>query len=614
MHVLYEEDGALKTGTVVEKDGTGLLVESPHKKRSRIKADKVLLEFSAPGAGELLTQAQTQAESVDVPFLWEVVGSDEFGFADVARDYFGHAPSAVESTAILLRLHDAPIHFHRRSRGRFQAATAAEVKNAEAAAAKRAQKAQKLNDLIDQLCRFELPPEIRSKLPSMLYKPDLNTMEAKAIEQAAQRSHLTPVKLLERCGAVADSRAYHIGRFMFEHFSGPTGREFASVPAFEAPVGLPHADVSAFSIDDSTTTEIDDAFSVKRLPDGNYQIGVHIAAPALGFVPGSAADELARSRLSTVYMPGDKITMLPQPLVQAFSLDAGRDCPAMSLYLTVSGDGSYRVLGTDTRVELVPIVANLRYPILDEKFTEAAAREGSGDFPFAAELRVLYALTSALYTARGKGEQDKGDFLFYLDGERVTIVPRKRGAPSDRVVSELMIYVNSAWGKLLGDRDVRALFRVQDGGKVRMSLYPAPHLALGVTQYLWSSSPLRRYVDLVNQWQLLSVLYDEPSPYAERESDLQSIMRDFELTSASYDEFQRAMERYWSLRWLLQENIQSTTAVVVKEGDTLVRFERAPLWQRVHSVPQLPAGSVVTLNLSRIDLYDLTLHCEYQRP
>jgi len=614
MHVLYEEEGQFKTGTIVEKDGTGLLVESPHKKRSRLKADKVLLDFSAPGVGELLPQAQSLAESIDVPFLWEVVGTDEFGFSDVARDYFGHAPSAVESAAILLRLHDAPMHFHRRVRGRFQAATATEVKNAEAAAAKRAQKAQKLNDLVEQLCRFELPPELRTKLPGLLYKPDMNTMEAKAVEQAAQKSHLTPVKLLERCGAVADSRAYHIGRFLFEHFPGPSGREFASVPEFESPAGLPRAAVAAFSIDDSTTTEIDDAFSVTRLPDGNYQIGIHIAAPALGFAPGSPADELARQRLSTVYMPGDKITMLPSKLVSAFSLDAGRDCPALSLYLTVSGDGSYRILGSDTRAEMVPIAANLRYPILDEQFTEAALREGTGDFPFAPELRVLHGLTSALWTARGKGEQDKGDFLFYLDGDKVTIVPRKRGAPSDRVVSELMIYVNSAWGKLLGDRDVRALFRVQDGGKVRMSLYPAPHLALGVTQYLWSSSPLRRYVDLVNQWQILSVLYDEPSPYAERDSELQSIMRDFELTSASYDEFQRAMERYWSLRWLLQENIQSTTAVVVKENDTLIRFERAPLWQRVHSVPQLPAGTVVTLNLSRIDLYDLTLHCEYQRP
>ena len=97
MNVLYEEEGGFRTGTIVEQDGGAMLVESAHKKRSRIKADKVLLQFTAPAVGELLAQAQAQSESIDVPFLWECVGSDEFGFADVAREYHGHAPSAVES-------------------------------------------------------------------------------------------------------------------------------------------------------------------------------------------------------------------------------------------------------------------------------------------------------------------------------------------------------------------------------------------------------------------------------------------------------------------------------------------------------------------------------------
>lgn len=612
MNVLYEEDGGFKTGSIVERDGGQLLVESATKKRSRIKADKVLLEFGAPAAASLLTEARALCESLDVPFLWECVGQEEFGFAEVAREYFGHTPSPVEQTAILLRLFEAPSHFHRRGRGRFLAATAAEVKAAEVAAARRAEKAERQAGFVEKLCRFELPKEIAARLPGLLYKPDPNTLEARAVEQAAQRLHLTPVRLLERCGAVKDSRAYHLGRFLFEHF--PRGHEFTSLPAFERPeqLGLPRANVAAFSIDDITTTEVDDAFSVTRLADGNYQIGIHIAAPALGFAPGSDADELARQRLSTVYMPGDKITMLPEPLIGAFSLDEGRACPAVSLYLTVAGDGSYRILSSDTRVESVPIAANLRYTILDEILTEEALRTGRTDFPFANELRILYAVATALFAQRGKGEQDKADFQIYLEGEHITIVPRKRGAPSDRIVSELMIHVNNSWGKLLGDRDVRALFRVQDSGKVRMSLYPAPHLGLGVTQYLWSSSPLRRYVDLVNQWLLLSVVYDEPSPYAEREAELLGIIRDFELTNAAYDDFQRTMERYFSLRWLLQEDIRTTTAVVVKEQDTLLRLERAPLYQRVPSVPTLPAGTIVTIDLSKIDLYDLSLHCEYR--
>lgn len=625
MHVLYDDDGHLKVATVFESQDGSLTIESPppHRKRSKLRSDRVILSFppsalAGTALDALLSHAQTLAETLDVDFLWQCVGRDELLFTDLATEYFGHTPTPIESAAVLLRLTSAGSHFHRRGRGRFQAATEAEIAAAKVAAARRADRNARISALADALERGELPREIAARLPALMYRPDGNSVECKAVEQAVQRLRIPPAQLFLRCGAVKDVRDYHLGRFLFENF--PKGRDpilpASAGPLFDPPVGLPQAQVAAFSIDDITTTEVDDAFSVTRLPSGQYQVGIHIAAPALGFLPDSPADAIGRARLSTVYLPGDKITMLPESLIHAFSLDEGRSCPALSLYLTVAGDGSYRVLGTDTRVESVPIVKNLRYPTIDEIFDEAALARGGEGVPFGSELCFLYRLTSALWDARGKGEMDKTDFLFYVDqtdaGEHIRIVPRKRGALSDRIVSELMIYANSTWGKLLGDRDVHALFRVQDGGKVRMSLYPAPHLSLGVAQYLWASSPLRRYVDLINQWLLLSVVYGEPSPFEGRDADLQSILREVELTSPVYDEFQKGMERYYSLRFLQQEDLRETTAIVVKERDNLVRFERVPIWQRVASLPELPAGSVVRVQVSRIDLFDLTLHCEYK--
>ena len=630
MHVLYDEDGHVKVATVMDSQDGALAIESPppHRKRSKLRADRVLLEFSDSAlAGvaldALLSRAQAQGESIDIELLWQCVDGQELGFVDLAREYYGHAPTPVEAAAVLLRLGATPSHFHRRPRGVFRAATETEIAAARVAASRRAEKAQRLSGLADALVRGELPREISSKLPGILYYPDANTLEAKAVQEAANRLHMTLPQLWLHCGGLKDARAYHVGRFILDFF--PKGIGFGDLPdaaqLIDPPAGLPRAAVAAFSIDDITTTEIDDAFSVTRQPDGSYQVGIHIAAPGLGFQPDSRADQLARARLSTVYMPGDKFTMLPDPIVDAFSLDEGRDCPALSLYLTVAGDGSYRILSTDTRVDSVPIVKNLRYPILDDQLTDEVIAAGGGDFPFAGELCFLHGLASALWEARGKGEMDKTDFLFYVDRdgeggeERVRIQPRRRGAPSDRIVSELMIYVNSTWGALLGDRDVHALFRVQDGvGKVRMSLYPAPHLSLGVPQYLWSSSPLRRYIDLVNQWQLIAIAYGETPPFDGRDQDLMAIMRDVEVTTPGYDDFQRCMERYYSLRFFQQEGLEETTAVVVKERDSLVRFERVPIWQRVHSLPELPVGTVVTLKLSRIDLFDLSLHCEYRAP
>src|SRR5678816_2551952 len=142
----------------------------------------------------------------------------------------------------------------------------------------------------------------------------------------------------------------------------------------------------------------------------------------------------------------------------------------------------------------------------------------------------------------------------------------------------MMILVNSSWGELLAERDIAAIYRVQSTGKVRLSVHPEPHEGLGVRCYAWMSSPLRRYVDLVNQWQLVAALRGRRPPFSRTSEGLLAALRAFELTYARYDEHQRAMETYWSLRWLLQEDLREVAAVVLREN--LVRLEGAPLFTR----------------------------------
>lgn len=609
MNVLFEEDGALRVASVLSEEKGALQIEAPTGRRGKIRGDRVLLSFQRPTAAELFAEAETRAAEIDVPFLWEVAGSEEFGFTDLAREYSGHEPSPVESAAILWALWNAPTHFYKKGSGRFKAATTEQLKNAQQAAERQQKRAERQTELAQRMVQGELPKEIAARLPTLLYKPDPSWIETKAVNEAAQLAKLPPLRLLERAGAVKSAREYHLGRFLLDFF--PKGTQFQSLPPPDEPGELPAADVEAFSIDDASTTEIDDAFSVTRLPDGSLRVGVHIAAPALGFLPGSPLDAVARQRLSTVYLPGDKITMLPQPVIERFSLDEGEERPAMSLYLTVSGDGSYRILTEDTRLERVRITKNLRHQDLDTLLTEEALRLGRLDFSHGPELKVLYELAGRLQAGRGKPEQEQLDFSFFVENDRVRIVPRPRGAPADKLVAELMIHANVAWGKKLGDRDVRALYRVQDSGKVRLSLYPAPHLGLGVSQYLWSSSPLRRYCDLVNQWLLIAELYGEPSPFSD-EGELLQVMRDFETTYSAYDEFQRAMERYFSLRFLLQEGIRTTTATVIKDRDNLVRLNVCPLWQRIPPLPELPVGTQINVEVSNLDEYELTAHIEYR--
>ncbi|MGH6630677.1 MAG: hypothetical protein ACREB3_13180, partial [Burkholderiales bacterium] len=123
--------------------------------------------------------------------------------------------------------------------------------------------------------------------------------------------------------------------------------------------------------------------------------------------------------------------------------------------------------------------------------------------------------------------------------------------------------------------------------------------------------PLRRYVDLVNQRQLIALARGEAPPYRGNDERLLAAMRDFESAHEAYGEFQRQMERYWCLRWLIQESAETVTATVIRES--LARFDELPLVARVPSLPPLDPGIRIELAVTGIDLLELTLHCEFRR-
>ena len=613
MNVLFEEDGAFRAGTVLADNNTSLQVELASGKRAKVKAASVLLRFAEPAA-DLMERAASETEAMDADFLWEACADDEFAFADFARDYYGRAPSSVEAAAVLLRLHAAPIYFHRKGKGRFRKAPPEILQAALAGLEKKRVLALTIENMVEALKEGRLPAEFPPLLKQLLYKPDRNRPETKAFEAACAETGLSAPRLLEKCGALEGSHDYHLGRFLFEYF--PHGTGFPDTPLAEEPAGLPLAKVAAFSIDDAHTTEIDDAFSVTPTDKG-WRIGIHIAAPGLSVRPGDALATIARGRLSTVYMPGKKITMLPDAVVERFTLAAGRDCAAISLYLDVASDLSIR--GHETLLERVPVVANLRHHDIEPLFNEETLATELPQFLFRDELKLLWELATVLEAGRGKASsnQNFSDFNFNVDWSTVTengpgeitIEERRRGSPLDKLVSELMIVANATWGRTLADAGIPALYRAQTAGKVRMTTVAAPHEGLGVDCYAWSSSPLRRYVDLTNQWQLIAFLREEAPPFPANSAELMAAMRDFELTYAAYAEFQRGMERYWCLRWLLQERPDCVIADVLRES--LVRLEHIPLVLRVHSLPALDRGVRVRLEIEKIDLLEAEARARY---
>ncbi len=612
MNVFYEETGALKVAAILADNNTSLQVESVHGKRSKIKAASVLLRFENPSLHEFMQQAQETADEIDVNFLWECCEANrEFTGHDLAADYFGHAPTPVETAAIITLLSGNPIYFHKKGFGRYKAAPPEILQAALASREKKRLAEEKQASYVQQLIAFELPDTFRPMLEDLLYRPDKNTVEWKALETACNATKLSIPRLLEQCGAIPSTHDYHFNQFLYEHFPQgiSTDSYFADFSRTDLEA-LPSADVTAFSIDDVTTTEIDDAFSVTPLTFGSFRIGIHIAAPGLDVAPGSDLDKIAAKRLSTVYLPGHKITMLPESVIQHYTLGETRQRPVLSLYLEVADD--FTVTRTFSRIETIQVSTNLRLDTLEQQFNEITLRENQSDYPFAHELKMLWNFSCKMEKLRGKdqdGNNEKVDYSFLIEQDRVLIYERRRGAPIDKVVSELMIFANAEWGKQLADAGFAGIYRSQGNGKVKMSLSPAPHQGLGVAQYAWSSSPMRRYVDLINQRQLIALISGTPPPYTRENDALLIAMRDFELAYATYAEFQRGMERYWCLRWLLQENISTTGAVVVKEN--IVKLDRLPLMMRVPSLPDLAPGTSVILGISQIDLIDRSLSAAY---
>nr|WP_217345666.1 RNB domain-containing ribonuclease [Noviherbaspirillum sp. L7-7A]MBV0879979.1 RNB domain-containing ribonuclease [Noviherbaspirillum sp. L7-7A] len=623
MNLFFEESGDFKAGAVLSQQGEAYQVELPTGKRAKVRARDVLLQFAAPTPAEMLADAQRIADEVDLDFLWEVAGQEEFGFAELGTEYFGHAPQAHEAAGLVLKLHSAPIYFHRKGRGRYKAAPEATLKAALAGLEKKRQQQLVQAGYVEELKAGRLPEAMKPITTQLLFKPDKNSIEYKALDAAASELQTTPQRLMLSVGAIASPKELHFTRFLLENFPRGTGFPPVAIPPRPS---LPVADVQAFSIDDVTTTEIDDAFSVTRLDDGKVRIGIHIAAPGLGIARNDAIDAIARQRMSTVYMPGDKITMLPDELVAAFTLAEGHTCPALSLYLTLDTT-DWSVIASETRSEAVPIAANLRHNDLDELVTEDNLAQGAGDYPYKEEIGLLWQWAQVLEQGRQvkresfglKPEQNnRVDFNFYVEDDVVTISRRKRGAPLDKIVAELMILANSTWGKLMHDHGVPGIYRAQGGGsggwatrmQVRMVTHAAPHQGLGVDQYAWSTSPLRRYTDLVNQWQIMAcvqhgVTAPLAAPFKPKDADLFAIVSAFDAAYAAYAEFQSSMERYWCLRWLAQEQARQVEAVVLK--DEIVRLVDIPLVLKLSGMAQLARGTQVRLDLLRWDEVDLSV-------
>ena len=642
MYALFEDAGKFQTGRILSEAESSAQIELESGKRLKAKSANILLKFDKPSPNVLMAEATALSATIELDLAWEFAPSDEFSFQELAQEYFSDNATLAQQTAALISLFQAPHYFRRSGKGKFKKASADVLQQALAAIEKKKLIQQQIEAWALALGEGSCPEPIAAQLYKILFKPDKNAAEYKAVVEASRATHLAPLALLQKAGAITSAYEFHWQRFLFDNF--PKGIGF---PALEAPViknTLPTSTAQAYSIDDSQTTEIDDALSVQGLGTGEVVVGIHIAAPALALTPGHAIDQIARQRLSTVYMPGNKITMLPDHVVQTYTLQEGRDCPAVSLYLRVD-ESTLDILGSETRVEQVFIAANLRHDMLDDVVTEAWLANPATELPAGkdipqmphAQLAFLYRLAqqrkAQREVVRGKPENfNRPDYNFRVitlddqapkGDERVEISQRHRGAPLDLMVAEAMILANSTWGQWLSDLGVPGIYRSQasllPGVKVRMGTKALPHAGIGVPCYAWSTSPLRRYTDLVNQWQIIACAQHGntaalAAPFKPKDVDLFSIISAFEAAYSSYNGYQSSMERFWTLQYLQQNAVEEVEATVFKsfEGEPpMARADNLPLVLPVIGSGNLARGTRVLLRISGIDNISLDVHGQF---
>jgi len=666
MYTLFEESGKLASGRILSTAQASAQIELESGKRTKVKDSAVLIKFESPEPSLLLQSAEALAQEIDLQLAWEFAPEEEFHFLDLCVEYFSQSPQLVEQVAMLITLQVAPHYFRRAGKGRFKKATAQVLQQALLAIQRKKEVATQITSWAEELVHGRCPPAVLQDIYKILFKPDKNTPTYKAVVEAAKGSQTPPMELLLNAGAIASAYEFHWQRFLFEHFPKGTGFP-ASVPGpslqelDKITQSLPRADVLAYSIDDSNTTEIDDALSLTGLGSSQVTLGIHIAAPSLWIKPNDVVDQVARERLSTVYMPGAKITMLPDSVIKHFTLSEGMDCPAVSLYVRFDAE-TLEMLGSSTKIELVHIQSNLRHDQLEQTVTkewlthdELAVKNLSdlSDLP-RAELSCMYRIALHLKAARevvrGKPENfNRPDYNFQIQSDQtnedqpqsttqsttqstspsltgselVTLVPRLRGSPLDLIVAESMILANSTWGKWIAEYSVPAIYRSQasmaPGIKVKMSTKALPHAGIGVACYAWSTSPLRRYTDLVNQWQIIACAQHGATaalvaPFKTKDTDLMVVISSFDSAYTGYNTYQSNMERYWTLKYLEQNGIGQLKASVFKSfpgTPPLARAEELPLVISVSAAPELPRGAQILVRLGAINYMTLEVRADF---
>jgi exoribonuclease-2 len=337
---------------------------------------------------------------------------------------------------------------------------------------------------------------------------------------------------------------------------------------------LTHLD--CFTIDGERTRDLDDALSMEILPSG-YLLGVHIADVSALVAGGSLLDREAQERGTSIYLPETRLPMLPEDISEdTLSLVADKERPALSFMITLDQEGA--VQEWSIKPSLIRVRRRLSYGEVDGLLEKKEDVIGI--------LARLAEDLKARRLAQGGYELKLPEVWvgFDLQG-KVQVSVEDQETPSHQLVAEAMVLANWLAATFLMEQGVPAIYRTQPEprepidreahktllelwqdrrrlSRVIMDTKPQPHWGLGLPQYTFATSPIRRYLDLVTHRQILSLLLGAPPFYSPAELEKIAAVIDPAMRRASQLKTMRL--RYWLLKYLAGRVGQKLEALVVE--------------------------------------------------
>jgi len=376
-------------------------------------------------------------------------------------------------------------------------------------------------------------------------------------------------------------------------------------------------DLRVFTVDGALTRDYDDGLSLTTLQPGLYEIGIHIADAAEYVKPGDLLDEEAQERSTSIYLPDNRISMLPSSLSEGIcSLRAGEDRLALSFLVKMDEEGI--IQGT----EIVPSIVRVR-----EQLTYNEVNDNLDKDPVLQHLHQLSCKMRKHRLAHGAVILPLPEIQVYVNAAgMIHISQYKKETPSQIIVSEWMIAANGLAASYLAERGIASLYRSQAECKpetnqvesehelfhiyrqrrlfarAELDTKPGMHCSLAMPYYTSITSPIRRYIDLVVQRQLKHALVDETPLYSEDE--LRQLITKVGSIQSKIFSIQRKWVRYWILRYLEQEDARALDALVLEQNHRFVRL-LLPDFLIEANIPspdkaRLQPGEMVRLKIERV--------------